>query len=125
DGVHVVVDDPDVLLRIVGVDGDVMRALENFVPLGPGFDDVAVGIHDGEAMLPFSVHADSALPELGAIVGILPGAAGARQRRYSGVAPGEASDGELQAGGDFGELPSGGPLDVGKLAAEQQKYPVG
>ena len=33
DGVHVIVHDPDVLFRIVGIDGDVVRPLEDLVLL--------------------------------------------------------------------------------------------
>ena len=44
--VLVVVDDPDVLLRIVGVDRDEMRALQHRVPLRPAIDDVALAVED-------------------------------------------------------------------------------
>ena len=57
DGVHVIVHYPDVLFRIVRIDGDEVRALEDLVPLRPLLDDVAVGVHDGEAMLPLGIHA--------------------------------------------------------------------
>ena len=98
DGVHVIVDDPHVLFGIVGIDGDEVRALENFVPLRPGLDDFAVAVDDRQAVSPTSRRRPRvALPEFGSIVRILSGAAGAGQGGDGGVAPGQSADGELEA----------------------------
>ena len=64
DGVHVVVDDPHVLLRIVGADVDRVRPLEDLVPLRPLLDDVALRVDDDEAVLPAGVHAELAIRRL-------------------------------------------------------------
>ena len=61
DDLHVVVDDPDVLLRIVGADVDRVRAAEQLVPLLPGLDDLAVAIDHDHAVLPLRVHAELAI----------------------------------------------------------------
>ena len=79
DGVHMVIHHPHVLFGIVGIDGDVVRTLHDFVPLRPGFDDLAVAVDYGYAMLPLGVNSDGALPKLGAIIGILPRATSAWQ----------------------------------------------
>jgi len=44
DRVGVIVDDPDVLLGIIGTDVGGVRALEHIVPLRPVFDEVALRI---------------------------------------------------------------------------------
>ena len=58
DHLHVVVDDPDVLLRIVRADVDRVRTPQQLVPLIPRLDDVAVGIGDDDAVLPLRVDAE-------------------------------------------------------------------
>ena len=100
DYLHVVVDDPDVLFRIVRADVDGVRTAEQLVPLLPGLDDLAVAIHHHHAVLPFRVHAQLAIGRtLDAEVGSLPfpscqpladvvvRSASARQRRHRCVAP--------------------------------------
>ncbi len=59
-GLHMIVYDPDMFLRVIRIDGDEVRALQNLVPLGPAFDDVAVGVGDGDAVFPFGVDAEGA-----------------------------------------------------------------
>ena len=57
-GVHVIVDQPHMLFRIVGADVGRMRALEDLVPLRPLFDDVARAVDDDDAILPAGVDAE-------------------------------------------------------------------
>ena len=57
DGVPVVVDDPDALLRIVRADVDGVRPPQHLVPLRPVLDDVAVGVDDDDAVFPAVVDA--------------------------------------------------------------------
>ena len=61
DHVHVVVDDPHVLLGIVRADVDRVRAPQQLVPLRPRLDDVAVRVDDDDAVLPFGVDAELAV----------------------------------------------------------------
>src|SRR5262249_46204932 len=65
DGLHVIVDDPYVLFRIVRIDRDEMGTLQNFVPLGPALDDVSLRICDNNAVLPFRINAERARPAIG------------------------------------------------------------
>src|SRR5215467_8802097 len=125
DGVHVVIYDPDVLLGIVGIDGDEMRALEDFVPLRPALDDVAVGVGNGDAVFPFGVHADGSVPAVGGRARI--GARGPAARKRSGgrVAPGKAADGELDAGAELRKQFGLWAADVGQLATEEKEDAVG
>src|SRR5262249_18435559 len=125
DGVHVVIYDPDVLLGIVGIDGDEMRALEDFVPLRPALDDIAVGVGDGDAVFPFGVHADGSVPAVGGRAGIGARGTAARERSGRGVAPGKTADGELNAGAEFGQELRLRTADVGQLAPEEKKDAVG
>jgi len=59
---------PHVLLRVVGVDDDLMRVPEQRVPLLPDFggfwENVSLGVHHDDAMLPARVHTHRALPPL-------------------------------------------------------------
>ena len=59
DRVGEVVDDPDVLLRIVGIHVHGMRLHEHRVPLAPGLHDVAFPVDDDQAVLPACVDAAS------------------------------------------------------------------
>jgi hypothetical protein len=52
DRVRVVVDDPDVLLRVIRTDVDGVRALEHLVPLRPLFDDLALRVDDDDRVFP-------------------------------------------------------------------------
>ena len=65
DNAHMIVDDPNVLFRIVRIDGDEVRSLQNLIPLGPSLDDVAVCVGDGDAVLPFRVDAHRPRPSVG------------------------------------------------------------
>src|SRR5947207_394717 len=87
-GVHVIIEDPDVLFRIVRVDRNEVRALQNCVPLRPAFDDVSIGVGDHDAVLPFRVDAEFAVPAVGWSAGNLAGPAGSWKRRDCGVTPG-------------------------------------
>ena len=55
--VVVVVDDPDVLLGVVGIDVDGVRPPQHLVPLRPLLDDVARGVEDEDEVLPAGVDA--------------------------------------------------------------------
>ena len=57
DRVTVVVDDVDVLLRIVRADVDRMRPAQHLVPLRPVLDDVAVAVDHEDAVRPEEVDA--------------------------------------------------------------------
>ena len=57
-----IVHDPDVLVGVVGIFSDVVRAAEHGIPFRPVFDDVAVRIHDNDAVFPARVDAELAAP---------------------------------------------------------------
>src|SRR6185369_14136878 len=61
DEVVVRVDDPDVLLRIVGADLHVVRPSPDAVPLRPVLDHLAVAIEDDDDVLPAPVDARTAV----------------------------------------------------------------
>src|SRR4029077_12252605 len=90
DGVHVVVDHPDVFIGVVGVDVDGVGPLELAIPLAPGLYDIAVFVDHVEAIGPFGVHADFAIGRFGAapkprsVVGILSRTAGSGHGRDGG-----------------------------------------
>src|SRR5262249_17547177 len=64
DRMHVIVQDPYMFFRIVGIDRDEMGALENLVPLRPSLNDVAVRVGDDDAILPLSVDPKRSGPSL-------------------------------------------------------------
>src|SRR2546425_5187877 len=75
----VVVDDPDVLLGIIRVDVDRVRASQHFVPLSPLLDDVALGVEDEDEVLPPRINPWPTFVRVGGIVRI--GSRGAASRR--------------------------------------------
>ncbi len=100
DHLHVVVDNPHVLLGMVRADVHGMRAPQDLVPLRPRLDDVAVGVGDDDAVLPLGVdaklsirraldpeHVVSAFPRRQPLACVLIGSAGARERRLRRVSP--------------------------------------
>ena len=98
DRVHVIVDYPDMFVRIVGIDRDEVRALQNLVPLRPAFDDVAVGVRDDDAVFPLRIDAErSRSSHRLARRESDPVAAAAGQRRGRRIAPGQPADRELNA----------------------------
>src|SRR5215467_8259228 len=64
DGMHVVINDPNVFVRVIGIDRNEVRTLQNLVPLRPAFDNVAVGIGHQDTVLPFCIHADCSGPPI-------------------------------------------------------------
>src|ERR1035438_8612041 len=74
DCVHVVIDHPHMLFRIVRIDGDKMRALQDFVPLRPALDDVAFGIYDDDAVFPIRIDTELAVIQAHAVSWVLTGA---------------------------------------------------
>src|SRR6266850_2666799 len=76
--VLVIVDDPDVLFRIVGADGDEVRPLQLRIPLVPRLDEVARTIEHHDAVLPAGVDTHRvarSLPGLDSPLSRLPGPA--------------------------------------------------
>src|ERR1700677_2763074 len=98
-----IVHHPNVLFRIVWIDGYEVRAFEDLVPLCPLFLDVAVGIHHGEAMFPLGVHSNGPLPQLRSVVRILATATCSWQRGDSRIAPRQPSDGKRQTRPEIGD----------------------
>src|SRR5205807_3088014 len=66
-GVIVIVDHPDVFVRIIGIDVNGMRSPEKRIPLRPLLGDVAIGIYRDEQMFPARVDAHPSFPGLGGI----------------------------------------------------------
>src|SRR5213592_1160923 len=58
----VVIDDPDILLRIIRAFKDAVRTPEHLVPLAPVFDEVSVRIHDTDDVRPLVI--DARLPNI-------------------------------------------------------------
>ena len=90
DDVLVVVDDPDVLFGIIGVDGDVVGPLQHGIPLVPGFHDVAVAVEHQDAVLPAGIDAEASTrfdPAGYACFGQAAGSAAAGNADPGGVAP--------------------------------------
>src|SRR5581483_10317398 len=125
DRVHVIVNQPYVLLRIIRINRNIVRPLHDLVPLRPLLGDVAIAVDNRQAVFPFGIYADRALPEFGPIVRILASAAGARQRGNCSIAPWQAPDRKLNAWPEIGQQLGLRPLDVGQLAPEYQENAVG
>src|SRR3989454_4305246 len=123
-GVHVIVQHPHILVRIVRIDGHKVRALQNLVPLGPAFDDVSVGVRHQDAVLPFRVDAECAVPPVRGSAGHGSGCASSGQRGSGRIAPGQAADRELNAWTELRQHPGCGPLDIGQLSPEKHEYTV-
>ena len=60
DRMHMVINDPHVLLRIVRIDCNEMGALQNLVPLRPAFHDISVGVCYNDAVFPLRVNSECA-----------------------------------------------------------------
>ena len=137
DHLHVVVDDPDVLLRVVRADVDRVRPPQQLVPLLPPLDDVAVGVGDDEAVLPLRVDAELAVgrpldadlvvlafPRRQPFPGVLIRAADAGQRRRRRVSP-QAGHGEADARSSLRQQRRAcGGVHLRQLAAEQHEDAV-
>src|SRR5438093_6451505 len=52
----VVIDDPDILLRIIRAFKDAVRTPEHLVPLAPVLDEVTLRIHDVDDVRPLVIH---------------------------------------------------------------------
>ena len=126
-GVPVVVDEPDVLFRVVGADEDGVRATPLGVVLGPAFGDFALGVDDDEVVLPLGVDAEFTGVEAEAVFGDLAGAAVGGRGGEGGVAHGHAAfaDGKGEAGADLGHAAGLGLGNVGQLAALEDEDAVG
>ena len=92
DRVGEVVDDPDVLFRIVGIHMHGMRLHEHRIPLAPGLDNVALAVDDDQAMLPEGVDSPAIASPFPGRPAVLVVVIGARHRsvspRHRSVAPG-------------------------------------
>ena len=112
DGVPVVIDQPDKFVLVIRIDVNGMRSPKHFVPLGPGLDNVPLGVHRNQTMLPAPV--DILLAPIGAI-----------QRTWRagrrGVAPRQTSDGKTDARTQFCQFDFFGSLNVRQLAALQDE----
>ena len=130
DRVHVVVYEPDVFLRIVGTHVHRVRALHDLVPLRPLFDDVALRVDDGQAVLPTGVNAHLAIrglcapPEIHALRGILPRPASARKGRRRCAAPGNAANWKLNARADVRKPSDLRSWQVWQLAARNEVHAI-
>jgi len=127
----VVVDEPDCLLGIVGVDHDRVRTLHFRVPLhevrGLG-KQIALAIEQEDVVLPARVDAQlitRALPRLPSFFGELARAAVARRARAGRVAPRQTSDGEEDAWPHVAQLLRHRPLDVRQLAVFDRPDAIG
>src|SRR4029077_18149862 len=67
DEVVVGVPNPDVLVRVVGADLNVMWPSPDFVPFRPVFDDLPVAIQDNDDVIPAPINAR---PSVGPISGV-------------------------------------------------------
>ena len=121
DDVIAVLDDPDVLLGIVGIDRHRMRAPEERIPLRPVFRDVAVGVDDEHAVLPARVDTQLAFPSVPAIAPLV---AWARHRADRRVAPRRLRYREGDARPDVRIRNLGGPIEVGKFTALEKEHAI-
>jgi hypothetical protein len=98
DRVAIVVDEPHVLLGIVGTDIDRVRAPQHLVPLRPPLDDVAVAVDDEDAVLPLEL--DAVLADVGVVAHLAVHFERAGRAGDGRVAP-EARDGKGEARSDL------------------------
>ncbi len=120
DEVRVRVDDPDVLLRIVRADLDVVRASPDAIPLRPVFDHLAVAIEHHDHVLPAPVDARTPV----ALVHRL-AEAGCRAGRFAHRHA--AADGELEAGPDLRQPRRAAPASARQhrqLALERHEHAI-
>ena len=111
-----VVNHPNVFIRVIRVNGDVVRALEHGIPFGPVFDQIAVRVHDYDAMLPPRVHAKLPFPH---------GIARGSNRPNRGVTKRKLGNRKGDAGANFGVGNFFGALHRGNFAALQDENAIG
>src|SRR5215471_9041849 len=124
DGMHMVVENPNVLLGIIGVNGDEMRPLENLVPLRPTFDDVSIGVRNDDAVLPFCIHPKRAIPSVGRSTGFRSSRASSGQRRDRSVAPRQPPYWKLNARTEVGQQLALRAADIGQLTPKKHEDSV-
>src|SRR5579871_1786759 len=79
DRMHVVIHHPNMLFGIVWIDGHEMRTLQDFVPLRPALDDIALRIDYDDAVFPIGIDAEFSIIEPHSIFRIL---SGSSRRRW-------------------------------------------
>src|SRR5439155_1703781 len=96
---------------------------QHLVPLSPVFDDIAVRIHDNDAMLPSEVH--SGLTDIRIVAHFSIGCfEPARRAGRCRIAKGQPADGEFDVRAELRELDLLRPLDVGQFPALQDEDTV-
>src|SRR5437868_3477794 len=120
----VIVDDPDVLLRIIRTFKHTVRAPEHLVPLAPVFDEVAVRIDDIDDVRPLII--DARFTDVEIISRRFPVRSKecARRARRSGITPGQPPDWKFDARPELLKLCRFGPLDVGQFPTLQNEHTV-
>src|SRR6266850_4407446 len=120
----VVVDDPDILLRIIRAFKDGVRTPEHLVPLAPVFDEVAVLIHNIDDVRPLVIHAR--LPGIQVIARRFSIGSEERSRRAGRccIAPRQSSDWELDARSELGKTDSLRPLKVRQFTTLQDENTI-
>src|SRR5688572_15826403 len=109
DGMHVIVDEPHVLLCVVRAHVDRMRTLHDLVPLRPLLDDVALRVDHGDAVLPARVNTNfpvwrlRAPPDIHALFRILARAASAWKCGCRRASPRHPANRKLDARTHFRE----------------------
>src|SRR5215831_5007499 len=130
DRMRVIVDNPNVLLRVVGADINRVWTFEHLVPLGPLLDDVALCVDDDQAVFPAGVYAQLSIgrrrsaPQFHSPCRILARTSGARRRGGVGVAPWQPSERKLHIRSDLGKESRLRTWNVRQLAAAQQIYAI-
>ena len=116
DGVSLIVHHPNVFLRIVRIDGDVVRAAQHLVPLRPVLDDLSRRIDHHDAMLPARIDAELSTPHR---------ISRCSHRTDGSIAPRYLRDGKRDArtDGRIGNLL--GPLEVGYFAPLENEHAIG
>src|SRR5438067_2359862 len=111
-GLSVVVDDPDILLRIVWTLKDAVGTPEHLVPLTPVFDEVAIVIDDIDDVRPLVIH--TGLPNILIIAWRLSIGSEERAGRAGrcGVSPRQPSDWELDVRPELGKSDRFRPLEI-------------
>src|SRR5215475_5789308 len=101
DRMRVIVDNPNLLLRVVGADINGVWTFEHLVPLGPLLDDVALCVDDDQAVFPEGVYAQLSIrsrlsaPQFHSLGRILARTSAARRRCGIGIAPRQPSERKL------------------------------
>ena len=130
DDVLVVVDQPDVLVRIVRTDRDEVRALQARVPLHPVGrlrQQVALAVEDEDAVLPPRIDAHLVVPQprVHAALGELAAAAVARRAGRRRVTPRQAADRKRDARPEIRQLLRHRTRNLRQLAALHDVDAVG